>query len=175
MTTIIKFTDKLMTECESVEPLKIFLYLDVHLYPPLFIAANRVHSSIAHFPNTISHQYTLLPSAFKILKKISPIFLNSNPYPMAPQFLLPLIFFITLPFANAGDWPPSPGFSPSSRFRSMSFYRGYRNLWGPSHQSVDSNGITIWLDKNSGSFDFFHDSDFCYGNCCKYGSSLMLI
>ncbi|KZV58661.1 Xyloglucan endotransglucosylase/hydrolase protein 14 precursor [Dorcoceras hygrometricum] len=70
---------------------------------------------------------------------------------MAPHFLLPLAFFIALPFANAGDWPPFPGFSPSSRFRSMSFYTGFRNLWGASHQSVDGNGIAIWLDKESGS------------------------
>ncbi|KAK4478673.1 hypothetical protein RD792_014166 [Penstemon davidsonii] len=33
----------------------------------------------------------------------------------------------------------------------MNFYQGFRNLWGPGHQSVDNNGITIWLDKISGS------------------------
>ncbi|PIN10304.1 Xyloglucan:xyloglucosyl transferase [Handroanthus impetiginosus] len=70
---------------------------------------------------------------------------------MASQFLPLLFLFIIVPLANAGQYPPSPGFYPSTRFRSMSFYQGYRNLWGPGHQSVDNNGITIWLDRNSGS------------------------
>ncbi|KAL0347147.1 UNVERIFIED_CONTAM: putative xyloglucan endotransglucosylase/hydrolase protein 32 [Sesamum calycinum] len=66
--------------------------------------------------------------------------------------LLPLIILLIAPLtANAGQWPPSPGYYPSTRFRSMSFYQGYRNLWGPGHQNVDNNGITIWLDRNSGS------------------------
>ncbi|KAL3825861.1 hypothetical protein ACJIZ3_021890 [Penstemon smallii] len=70
---------------------------------------------------------------------------------MALQFLLLLFIIFIVPFVNAAPWPPSPGFYPSSRFRTMNFYQGYRNLWGPGHQSVDNNGITIWLDKNSGS------------------------
>lgn len=71
-----------------------------------------------------------------------------------PSLLLQLTLFITLltsPLPNAAQRPPSPGYYPSSRFRSMSFYQGYRNLWGPAHQSVDNNGISIWLDTNSGS------------------------
>lgn len=47
--------------------------------------------------------------------------------------------------------PPPPGYYPSSRFRSMSFYRGYRNLWGPQHQRLNQNALTIWLDSASGS------------------------
>lgn len=69
-----------------------------------------------------------------------------------------LILFITLliaPLPNAAQRPPAPGYYPSSRFRSMSFYQGYRNLWGPAHQTLDNNGITIWLDRNSG-FSFFN-------------------
>ncbi|CAN1775904.1 Probable xyloglucan endotransglucosylase/hydrolase protein 32 [Linum perenne] len=47
--------------------------------------------------------------------------------------------------------PPRPGFQPSFRFRSLPFYKGYNTLWGQSHQRVDRNGVTIWLDKTSGS------------------------
>ncbi|KAM3341221.1 putative xyloglucan endotransglucosylase/hydrolase protein 32 [Capsicum galapagoense] len=65
-------------------------------------------------------------------------------------FTIFLWFIILLPFTNA-NWPLSPGYYPSTKFRSMSFYQGFKNLWGPNHQSVDSNGIDIWLDRNSGS------------------------
>ncbi|KAL8040369.1 hypothetical protein ABFX02_10G093700 [Erythranthe guttata] len=69
--------------------------------------------------------------------------------PLAITNIVLILVIVTL--VNAGQWPPSPGYYPSSRFRSMSFYQGYKNLWGPGHQSVDNNGITIWLDRNSGS------------------------
>ncbi|KAK1308376.1 putative xyloglucan endotransglucosylase/hydrolase protein 32 [Acorus calamus] len=48
---------------------------------------------------------------------------------------------------------PSPGYYPSSKFRTRGFYQGYHNLWGPNHQSVsrDQSSLTIWLDKTSGS------------------------
>ncbi|XP_051132205.1 probable xyloglucan endotransglucosylase/hydrolase protein 32 [Andrographis paniculata] len=65
--------------------------------------------------------------------------------------LLLLLLIILLPLAHGGQRPPSPGYYPSSRFRSMSFRQGYRNLWGPNHLSFDNNGINIWLDRNSGS------------------------
>ena len=54
-----------------------------------------------------------------------------------------------IPSSNA-DWPPSPGYWPSTKFRSMTFYKGYTNLWGPSHQRADQNALTIWLDSTSG-------------------------
>ncbi|KAI4371312.1 hypothetical protein MLD38_019562 [Melastoma candidum] len=66
--------------------------------------------------------------------------------------LLLLVFAMTvLVRSSNGDWPPSPGYWPSSRFRSMAFYQGFRNLWGPQHQSLDQNSLTIWLDRTSGS------------------------
>ncbi|KAK1283560.1 putative xyloglucan endotransglucosylase/hydrolase protein 32 [Acorus calamus] len=48
---------------------------------------------------------------------------------------------------------PSPGYYPSSKFRTRGFYQGYHNLWGPNHQSVsrDQSSLTMWLDKTSGS------------------------
>lgn len=64
---------------------------------------------------------------------------------------LPLLLIFIVPSSNAGYWPPSPGYYPSSKFRSMNFYYGYRNLWGPNHQSVDNNALAIWLDSTSGS------------------------
>ncbi|KAL6574882.1 putative xyloglucan endotransglucosylase/hydrolase protein 32 [Orobanche minor] len=73
---------------------------------------------------------------------------------MGIQFLtlvVVVIIILIVPLSTAGQWPPAPGYYPSSRFRSMSFYQGYKNLWGASHQSVDNNVITLWLDRNSGS------------------------
>ncbi|XP_028775241.1 probable xyloglucan endotransglucosylase/hydrolase protein 32 [Neltuma alba] len=64
-------------------------------------------------------------------------------------FLLAILIAM-VPSGHA-SWPPSPGYWPSSRFRSMSFYRGFRNLWGPQHQRLDQNTLTIWLDRTSGS------------------------
>ncbi|KAD4384441.1 hypothetical protein E3N88_24609 [Mikania micrantha] len=52
---------------------------------------------------------------------------------------------------NAGYLPPSPGFYPSSKFRSMTFNQGFRNLWGPSHQAINNDALAIWLDRTSGS------------------------
>ncbi|KAJ8751322.1 hypothetical protein K2173_016506 [Erythroxylum novogranatense] len=47
--------------------------------------------------------------------------------------------------------PPSPGYYPSSKVSSVSFDRGFRNLWGPQHQKLDHDTLTIWLDSSSGS------------------------
>ncbi|XWS59623.1 hypothetical protein CRYUN_Cryun08bG0138000 [Craigia yunnanensis] len=63
---------------------------------------------------------------------------------------LSLLLILLFPSTNA-DWPPSPGYWPSSKFRPVSFYNGFRNLWGSGHQSVDQNALTIWLDRTSGS------------------------
>ncbi|KAF8396527.1 hypothetical protein HHK36_018151 [Tetracentron sinense] len=64
--------------------------------------------------------------------------------------LLPLFLILMVSSSNA-QWPPSPGYYPSSQFRSVGFYQGFRTLWGPQHQTVDQNALTIWLDNNSGS------------------------
>lgn len=69
--------------------------------------------------------------------------------PLFMAFFLFLLFILLVPSSNA-QWPPSPGYWPSSRFNSMSFYEGYKNLWGPSHQSFGQNALTIWLDRTSG-------------------------
>ncbi|KAH7836932.1 hypothetical protein Vadar_007564 [Vaccinium darrowii] len=55
------------------------------------------------------------------------------------------------PLSSKAQGPPSPGYWPSSRIGSIGFNQGFRNLWGPEHQNVDQGGLTIWLDKNSGS------------------------
>ncbi|KAK1403377.1 Xyloglucan endotransglucosylase/hydrolase [Heracleum sosnowskyi] len=77
---------------------------------------------------------------------------------MAFLFLQLVIFIFTsilyVPYSSnaaGGNWPPSPGYWPSSKVRSMRFYQAYRNLWGPSHQRVDNSALTIWLDSTSGS------------------------
>ncbi|KAL5720818.1 xyloglucan:xyloglucosyl transferase [Ranunculus cassubicifolius] len=64
--------------------------------------------------------------------------------------LLPTLLCIILmvPLINA---QPSPGYWPSSKFKTINFFDGYRNLWGPQHQKVDQSSLTIWLDSSSGS------------------------
>lgn len=74
-------------------------------------------------------------------------------------FFLFLVLVLVVPSSNA-QWPPSPGYYPSRKFRSMSFYQGFRNLWGPQHQRVDQNALTIWLDSTSGLTDFQLDFHF---------------
>lgn len=92
----------------------------------------------------------LLSSPFNFLHRFQ------SQSPMASLFFLFFLFLTVIPPtpSNAGSWPPSPGYYPSSKFRSMSFYDGYRNLWGSSHQSVDNNGLTMWLDRTSGQVSF---------------------
>lgn len=99
------------------------------------------------FHSLISYSFFFLHNIFlsslesqkKKIKKMSTIF-----------FLPIFLSLIFLPSTNANYWPLSPGYYPSTRFKSMSFYQGFRNLWGPNHQSVDNNGINIWLDRTSG-------------------------
>ncbi|KAJ9699297.1 hypothetical protein PVL29_008074 [Vitis rotundifolia] len=67
---------------------------------------------------------------------------------MAPLLCL-LILMITT--CSDAQGPPSPGFSPSSKFSPISFNQGYRNLWGSQHQTIDHGLLTIWLDSTSGS------------------------
>lgn len=89
------------------------------------------------------------------------LFCTSTVCIMAFLFL-PLFIFVFTSISNVphssnaagGNWPPSPGYWPSSKVRSMRFYQGYRNLWGPSHQKVDNSALTIWLDSTSG-YAFF--------------------
>ncbi|KAH9606795.1 hypothetical protein KSS87_014822 [Heliosperma pusillum] len=70
---------------------------------------------------------------------------------MSHLFLCLVCFlFIILPQSIA-SWPPSPGYFPSKKFRSIRFSQGYRNLWGPRHQKVDQHALTIWLDRTTGS------------------------
>ncbi|GFS45789.1 xyloglucan endotransglucosylase/hydrolase 32 [Actinidia rufa] len=66
-------------------------------------------------------------------------------------FFIPLVLILMIQPSNASSWPPSPGHYPSSKFRSMTFYQGFRNLWGPQHQRMDNNALAIWLDSSSGS------------------------
>lgn len=66
------------------------------------------------------------------------------------KLFLSLLLIVMVPF-NHAEGPPSPGYYPSSKFSSLGFNEGFRNLWGPQHQSVDQGSLTIWLDSSSGS------------------------
>ncbi|KAJ8441287.1 hypothetical protein Cgig2_013394 [Carnegiea gigantea] len=46
---------------------------------------------------------------------------------------------------------PSPGFYVSSQVAPISFYQGFRNLWGPQHMILQRDTLTVWLDRSSGS------------------------
>ncbi|PSR86556.1 Xyloglucan endotransglucosylase/hydrolase protein [Actinidia chinensis var. chinensis] len=61
---------------------------------------------------------------------------------------LSLLLILMFPFGQA---VPSPGYYPSSKVASIGFNQGFRNRWGPQHQRVDQDSLTIWLDKSSGS------------------------
>ncbi|XP_072967889.1 probable xyloglucan endotransglucosylase/hydrolase protein 32 [Typha angustifolia] len=69
---------------------------------------------------------------------------------MALLLTLPSLLLLFLHLSHA---QPSPGYYPSYRFRTLGFYHGFRNLWGPQHQRIsgDQSSATIWLDRNSGS------------------------
>ncbi|OVA17987.1 Glycoside hydrolase [Macleaya cordata] len=62
---------------------------------------------------------------------------------------LSLILIMMIP--SISNALPSPGYYPSSKFKTIGFYQGFRNLWGPQHQKVDQNSLTIWLDSQTGS------------------------
>ncbi|CAN0926948.1 Probable xyloglucan endotransglucosylase/hydrolase protein 32 [Linum grandiflorum] len=47
--------------------------------------------------------------------------------------------------------PPNPGYRPSTKFKPTTFPKCYRNLWGQAHQRLSPNGLTMWLDRMSGS------------------------
>ncbi|XP_059625273.1 xyloglucan endotransglucosylase/hydrolase protein 31-like [Cornus florida] len=68
---------------------------------------------------------------------------------MAHHFVLLIMFM--LPAWTISQRPPSPDYYPSSQIASEGFSQGFRNLWGPDHQTVNQGSLTIWLDKSSGS------------------------
>ncbi|XP_009619507.1 xyloglucan endotransglucosylase/hydrolase protein 31-like [Nicotiana tomentosiformis] len=72
---------------------------------------------------------------------------------MANLFLLSLLLIFLFNSSNA-QGPLSPGYYPSSKVQSLGFNQGFRNLWGPQHQSLDQSALTIWLDKTSGGSGF---------------------
>ncbi|TMW82312.1 hypothetical protein EJD97_006281 [Solanum chilense] len=88
------------------------------------------------------------------------------------EFLLYLLLFFLFNsrLINA-QGPPSPGYYPSSRAQSIGFNQGFRNLWGPQHQSLDQSTLTIWLDKNSGGSGFKSLKNYRSG---YFGSSIKL-
>ncbi|KAG4979881.1 hypothetical protein JHK85_033839 [Glycine max] len=65
--------------------------------------------------------------------------------------ILSLLVLSCVICSSSAQGPPSPGYYPSSKISPVSFYQGFRNLWGPQHQRLDQGSLTIWLDSNSGS------------------------
>lgn len=107
-------------------------YSPPYLYPPAFLC------SVSHLTPVIS------PQSQSHCCSITMAHLS-----------LPLSLLLILLMFQSSVAQPSPGYYPSSKFRPMAFSRGYRNLWGPSHQSVSGKqDLTIWLDKSSGALFF---------------------
>jgi len=65
------------------------------------------------------------------------------------QFGATFVCFVLLLLAQS-QAQPSPGFHPSSQVAPLSFYQGFRNLWGPQHMSLQQDTLTVWLDRSSG-------------------------
>lgn len=108
--------------CPSIDPHHLTpLSLSLHLYTPLFLCPLPTKEENQKMGNSL----------------IS---------------LLPIFHFLVLLGSSVNAyWPPSPGYWPSSKVGSLSFYKGFKNLWGPQHQRMDQNALTIWLDRASGS------------------------
>ena len=63
-----------------------------------------------------------------------------------------LLLILMISSSSIAQYPPSPGYSPSSKASSIGFDQGFRNRWGPQHQRLDQGTLTIWLDSYSGHF-----------------------
>ncbi|XAR60024.1 Xyloglucan:xyloglucosyl transferase [Bertholletia excelsa] len=64
--------------------------------------------------------------------------------------ILPLLLtFLSTTSSTHGQ--PSPGYYPSSKVSTTGFSQSFSNLWGPQHQRIDQETVTIWLDRSSGS------------------------
>lgn len=123
---------------------------------------HRLHGGVLQFPYlyhgiaTLLFPYTLPPSPNipSYLHSISHFLAFSYSFLifMAPLLCL-LILMITT--CSVAQGPPSPGFSPSSKFSPISFNQGFRNLWGSQHQTIDQGLLTIWLDSTSGTTTLF--------------------
>lgn len=61
-----------------------------------------------------------------------------------------LLIFLFILMVGSIQAQPSPGYYPSSRVGSIGFNQGFTNLWGPQHQRLDQNTLTLWLDQSSG-------------------------
>ncbi|XP_047323383.1 xyloglucan endotransglucosylase/hydrolase protein 31 [Impatiens glandulifera] len=61
-----------------------------------------------------------------------------------------LLAAVSIALSLAGA-QPAPGYYPSSKVPTLGFNQGFRNLWGPQHQTINQGDLTIWLDRSSGS------------------------
>ena len=123
--------------------LQIPLYINSVLI--LFMSTNYLPLSLILCP-------TLHLSRATLITKMP--LLTSSLFNMVPLFSL-LLFSLMIRYSTSQD-PPSPGYYPSSKISPVSFGEGFRNLWGPQHQKLDQDSLTIWLDSYSGMKNVSH-------------------
>ncbi|XP_019188944.1 PREDICTED: xyloglucan endotransglucosylase/hydrolase protein 31-like [Ipomoea nil] len=70
------------------------------------------------------------------------------------QLLLSLAIIFLFTSSNNAQAPPSPGYYPSTKAGSLGFNQGFKNLWGPEHQSLDKGTLSILLEKAHGGSGF---------------------
>lgn len=110
-----------------------------HLLNPLFIPLLRTPMKPT--------KYSVCP----VLTDISSSCICIAQYIMEVFAFALVLFGVMIPsFRGINGDPPSPGSYPSSRVGSIAFQQGFRNLWGPQHQTLDQETLTIWLDRSSG-------------------------
>lgn len=96
--------------------------------------------------------YTLLPSFYPQRKTLI-VWSSETVWSFLRSFTimaLLLISFLFILMVGSIQAQPSPGYYPSSRVGSIGFNQGFTNLWGPQHQRLDQNTLTLWLDQSSG-------------------------
>ena len=85
---------------------------------------------------------------------------SSSHFGLSVAYFVCFILLLLAQHFSIAEAQPSPGFYVSSQVAPISFYQGFRNLWGPQHMILQQDTLTVWLDRSSGNvsllFLLFH-------------------